>query len=396
MEDPNSCEFRLVSAFLAMEPINILIPIARELGRGSITEEVQNFIHEECINNKICRNYPPSQFYVKSLLKQIIIDAESQSQEVLDVFYEKYAQYLINCKDYDLSQTGKCYRILKFVFPASSDFLTSVDNQRIRESVIMTVILRSSPNMLEGGTGCSIWPSSLFLSEFILSHPQIFSSKCCFEIGSGAGLVGICLANVKASKVILSDGDLSALANLKHNLEINLVVMTEKTEQEFCQDPRLVEYRHLKWESASQDDLQNCGAEVILGADIIYDTSCVPHLVRVLVALLRTRRSSDLKQLITNSKESSFEGMITEDNLDNNCNENKDSSIFCTNAYPVAYIATVIRNIDTFDYFLRLAFEAGLRVINITKVMGSLNLLPYFSSLDRSSVNLYRISSLHS
>lgn len=29
---------------------------------------------------------------------------------------------------------------------------------------------------------CALWPSSLFLSEFILSYPKIFSSKCCFEV----------------------------------------------------------------------------------------------------------------------------------------------------------------------------------------------------------------------
>ncbi|KAH9312018.1 hypothetical protein KI387_027053, partial [Taxus chinensis] len=166
--------------------------------------------------------------------------------------------------DCDLSQSiGKCYRNLKFILPATSDLLlASYENRWIRESVIMTVALRSSPNMLEGGTGCSIWPSSLFLSEFILSHPHLFSNRCCFEVGSGAGLVGICLVNVKASKVILTDGDLSALANLKHNLEINNVAVMEKAEQECCHNSGLVECRHLKWESASQDDLQNCCAEV--------------------------------------------------------------------------------------------------------------------------------------
>ena len=29
---------------------------------------------------------------------------------------------------------------------------------------------------------CSVWPSSLFLSELILSHPELFSNKSCFEV----------------------------------------------------------------------------------------------------------------------------------------------------------------------------------------------------------------------
>lgn len=391
MKDGDSCKFRLVAAYLAMEPVPLVLSIARDLGGGSITEEVQTFIHEECINNKICRNYPSSQLYIKSLLKQIINDAEAQRHEVLDVFYEQYSQYLTYCKDSDLSQSmRKCYRNLMFIHPASSDIvLASHESQLIREPVTMTVTLRSSLNMLEGGTGCCVWPSSLFLSEFILSHQQLFSSKCCFEVGSGVGLVGICLANVNASKVVLSDGDLSALANLKHNLEINNVASIRK-----------VECIHLRWESVSEEDLKNICAEVILGADVIYDIECVPHLVRVLSALLKTKqgssegvnRISDSTQSILNSGSSLVEGLIEQDKKISSCN--RKTNILYRNAYPVAYIATVVRNIDTFDCFLRLAFKAGLEVKNITEVMNAVNLLPYLSSFERSSVCLYRISSL--
>ncbi|RYR65409.1 hypothetical protein Ahy_A03g011341 [Arachis hypogaea] len=51
------------------------------------------------------------------------------------------------------------------------------------------------------------------------------------QIGSGVGLVGLCLSHVKASKVILSDGDLSTLANMKFNLELNhLNIETEMSQ----------------------------------------------------------------------------------------------------------------------------------------------------------------------
>ena len=29
---------------------------------------------------------------------------------------------------------------------------------------------------------CSIWPSSLFLSEFVLSYPELFTDRSCFEV----------------------------------------------------------------------------------------------------------------------------------------------------------------------------------------------------------------------
>lgn len=403
MENKKYRQLHMMAAFLAMEPIEALMSIARELGGGSVTKEVQIFIHEQCINNKICRKYPPSQLYVKNFLKKFIVEAESQLIEVLEVLYEQYTQYLTYCKDSDLSQnTGKCYRTILFMFPSSNHFpLAWHENQQIGEPVTMTVTLRSSLNMLEGGTGCCIWPASLFLSEFLLSHPQLFSNKCCFEVGSGVGLVGICLANVKASKVILSDGDLSSLSNMKFNLETNQVAIMEKLKQKYYQDLTFttqLECRYLTWESASADELQNCGAEVILGADVIYDPSSVPHLVRVLAALLGTKKGSlgshdgtPVPEPPVNENRSMF-GSIELEKPDKNHKDNTGPN----NAYPVAYIANAIRNIDTFNCFLRVASEAGLSVIDITEKQRSMNLLPYLSSFDRTSIQLYRISSLDS
>lgn len=394
-----------MAAFLAMEPVEALMSIARELGGGSVTKEVQIFIHEQCINKKICRNYPPSQLYVKNFLKKLIVEAESQLIEVLEVLYEQYTQYLTYCKDSDLCQNaGKCYRTILFMFPSSNHFpLAWHEKQQIGEPVTMTVTLRSSLNMLEGGTGCCIWPSSLFLSEFLLSHPELFSNKCCFEVGSGVGLVGICLANVKASKVILTDGDLASLSNMKFNLETNQVAIMGKLKQKDYQDPTSttqVECRYLTWELASAEELQNCGADVILGADVIYDPSSVPHLVRVLAALLGTKKgslgsndgTSVPEEFITCNENRSMFGSIELEKPDKNDKDNK----FPNNAYPVAYIANAIRNIDTFNCFLREASEAGLSVIDIREKQRSMNLLPYLSSFDRTSIQLYRISSLDS
>ncbi|RZC81279.1 hypothetical protein C5167_043832 [Papaver somniferum] len=51
MLDPETLEcLRLTSAFLAMEPTHCLIYFARECGKGLITNEVQNFICQYCIN----------------------------------------------------------------------------------------------------------------------------------------------------------------------------------------------------------------------------------------------------------------------------------------------------------------------------------------------------------
>ncbi|XP_026421842.1 protein-lysine N-methyltransferase EEF2KMT-like isoform X2 [Papaver somniferum] len=344
---------------------------------------------------------PPSDLYVKNFLKKVIVEVESSSIEVLDELYEHFSYYMTSVKDDFERGNSRVYKRVSFLFPNVSSC------SRVEKVVIP---LQCSVNMLEGDTGCSIWPSSLFLSEFVLSHPHIFSNKSCFEVGSGVGLVGISLAYVKASKVILTDGDLSTLANMKHNLELNqLKVQTEVSQ---------IECRHLPWESASEEELQGFKPDIVLGADVIYDPLCLPDLLRVLTNLLSPRISNGctkdklndaddeaLLVLKTNSndcksRESDDHGSCNGNRFDpsegklNSSNEpsigsQRDAS---KERQPVAYLATVVRNMETFDCFMTLANQAQLSVLDITETCRPLNLLPYMRSYDRASIRFFRIN----
>lgn len=105
-----------------------------------------------------------------------------------------------------------------------------------------------------------------------------------------------------------------------------------------------------------------------LGADIIYDPVCVPHLVRVLSMLLRR-----------DGRQRETKGISGDE--------------FKTEA-PVAYIATVVRNLETFNCFATAAANAKLSVSNITSSAAPSKFLPYMLSYDRSSVQLLKVTSL--
>ncbi|CAL4903006.1 unnamed protein product [Urochloa decumbens] len=263
-------------------------------------------------------------------------------------------------KDSLLNRTDYMYKEISFL---SSTY----DNVSSR---LISVVARlsCSSNMLEGDTGCSLWPSSLFLSEFILSYPKIFSTKCCFELGSGVGLVGICLNYVGASKVILTDGDTSTLANMKENMELNNLCIEQEDSEVLKESKNKVECKYLSWEEVSESDLRGYQPDIILGADIMYDPVSVPHLVRVLSMLLRR----DGRQGETKGK--SGDEFETEG--------------------PVAYIATVIRNAETFNCFAKSAADARLSAINITSSAAPSDFLPHMLSYDRSSVQLLKITLL--
>jgi 16S rRNA G1207 methylase RsmC len=60
-----------------------------------------------------------------------------------------------------------------------------------------------------------------------------YPSKCFHDkqLGSGVGLVGVCLNYVSASKVILTDGDASTLENMKGNMEMNNLCVEQEGSQ---------------------------------------------------------------------------------------------------------------------------------------------------------------------
>ncbi|RVX18932.1 Branched-chain-amino-acid aminotransferase-like protein 2 [Vitis vinifera] len=198
-------------------------------------------------------------------------------------------------------------------------------------------------------------------------------------------------------QVILSEGGLSSLANMKLNLELNQLNNRMDDPGTTNQDPNLyhvmglgkdpsaveadlnfetqVKCIFLPWESAEESELQNFMPDIILGADVIYNPLCLPHLIRVLATLLnQTRSSSPLQQ--DNCVEFSPDSRCIMDaraegadihNHDHGSRSTTNADGGGKNSVPVAYIASVIRNIETFNYFLALAEEANLDVKDLTE-----------------------------
>ncbi|KAJ8753363.1 hypothetical protein K2173_019762 [Erythroxylum novogranatense] len=386
----------LVSAFLAMEPTHSILSLARVCGGGSVTERVQKFIWGNCFCKTDGNDYAP---YSKNFLKKLICEIESSHVSVMDELYELYGYYMTSLKDYSVTkENSRVYKSISFIFPDGSFELPSCP-----KSSKLVVPLYCSLNMLEGDTGCSLWPSSLYLSEFMLSFPDIFLNKSCFEIGSGVGLVGICLSYVKVFEVTLSDGDLSTLANMKLNLELYQRQTGIERSSEALNKVNCI---HLPWESAAESELLKFTPDIILGADIIYDPLCLPHLVRVL-AILLNQTKTDKSTLKDTQKDSSAESICGDQ--ENVLNKNKNGhghrdgyglvgGYQDTSFNPelkkgrVAYISSVIRNIDTFNYFLKLTEEANLAVSDVTEALRPFELLPYMESYNRSSIRLFTVT----
>ncbi|CAI0391976.1 unnamed protein product [Linum tenue] len=352
----------LVSAFLAMEPSDSLISIARACGGGIVSENVQKFIWDHCINQAAAIGYAP---YLKNFVKKLIFEVESTHGCVLDELYEHYGYYMTSLKE-DSFGRGKACKHISFLFTDGSFELSSCPKSRK-----LVVPLNCSLNMLEGDTGLVLalaWLELVFLMSKLRSFHLL--------------------------QVVLSDGDLSTLANMKLNLGLNNI-STRMDALEKC-DKELnlvksdtgsnseVQCIHLSWESAAEAEIQEFTPEIVLGADIIYDPACLPHLVRVLATLLKQR------QVTSQTRNSNCqEDILNEGRAEEAENDEQAESM----KTPVGYIACVIRNIDTFNCFLDLAEQGDLTITDITDTARPLKLLPYMSSYDPSSIRLFTVTS---
>ncbi|GAV64874.1 LOW QUALITY PROTEIN: Methyltransf_16 domain-containing protein, partial [Cephalotus follicularis] len=359
-----------------MEPTDSLISLARVCSGGAVTETVQRFIWDHCINKAV--NHASR---VKNFLKKLIVEVESKHGDVLDELYA-YAYYMASFKDDDLVKgNARVCKYISFLFPdACFDLRTCPKSQKLG------VPLECSLNKVEGDTGCSIWPSSLFLSEFILSFPDIFSGKSCFELGSGVGLARLCLAHAKASKVCTSDVEFEILKPEKNLLMWLLSLAISFTCPQNASINSLnfqVQCFHLPWESASESELLDFMPDIILGAYVIYDPLCLPHLVRVLAIFFNKVNSCSqireenihnslaYNECVDGKVNGADRGNILRDFMDA-CGD----KAVCNSApnikrmeRPVAYIAFVIRNAGTFNYFLVQADQANLTITDATETL---------------------------
>lgn len=156
---------QLLASFLAMEAPSLVVKLSRDVGNGFIADGVQAFFYNSCLNNSVVRKFPPSKWYLSRVLKQIILAAESDGQEVLDGLYEQQITLLNTSKKSVLHEMGsfeedaeRCYKSYLYSVPDDAianmaDCLGKVHASKFRD---MILTIRVSSNMLEGSTGWSL------------------------------------------------------------------------------------------------------------------------------------------------------------------------------------------------------------------------------------------------
>ncbi|KDQ09453.1 hypothetical protein BOTBODRAFT_179004 [Botryobasidium botryosum FD-172 SS1] len=343
-ETPNLTIWRTwMKCFTALSPPSAFPPFPPS---SAGLQGLQTFLIEQIICNHHFKAYPPSPSYQLKFWKWIIGELEARDEEVRDNIYGLFMSRLNPQSTLatnlavaspslppSLSYTAHFYAI-----PPSSH--SDKDNRRNTISSERTITLLESRTMIEGGTtGLRTWKANYVFAEWLLAHPEIVRSKRVLELGSGVGFLGILIAGIQQSALGDNDGTLSSGSDMREGVPslcltgVNTSVLARchenirhscsKLKNSTCipealllnnpypqMCPRFLakkdgvashpslHIRSLDWTDAIEDHVDSTrrdallgffheiDPDVILGADLVYDSTILPELIAVLRMLL--------------------------------------------------------------------------------------------------------------
>ncbi|XP_014370353.2 protein-lysine N-methyltransferase EEF2KMT [Papilio machaon] len=194
----------------------------------------------------------------------------------------------------------------------------------IENSLKDIITIKETNNMvINGTTGMKTWEAAIMLSDWILCNKKIFYNQRILELGSGVGFTGIIVGKYCMPKsTTLTDCHSDVLDLLVENIIINFPDLQKTTSsqyQSFRNDEKVIDVAKLDWQ-CPEDVNDYYYPDIVIGADIIYDPSILLPLCNVL------------------------------------------NIFFNRNPQLQVYIASIIRNEETFNQFLEVLDNINVAV----------------------------------
>ncbi|NXV69758.1 protein-lysine N-methyltransferase EEF2KMT isoform X1 [Molothrus ater] len=304
---------RFQRRFLAARPLRSLPwpELEQSLRTAPDSALLADILHKTILH-PLCVKYPPSAKYRRCFLTELIKKLESTAAEPLDELYEALADVLK-----EEEESTHCYK--NYLLPSGD-----------------CVSLCESTALISGGTtGLLTWEAALHLAQWALQNPSLFRGRTVLELGSGIGFTGIAICkSCQPRTFIFSDCHPRVLQQLGENLQLNGLTpgpeVTWSTQRESqgqegegqsCQTPEVM-VAELDWGSVTEKQLLALRADVVIAADVVYD----PEIILALIGMLQ-----------------------------------KLSTSRADRKAPEVFIASTIRNPDTYQLFQAELDKAGIR-----------------------------------
>ncbi|XP_055911976.1 protein-lysine N-methyltransferase EEF2KMT [Eupeodes corollae] len=257
MPSENSLDV-LKRQFLCCYPLNLIDwkPLS------NLTWEDQKLLIDCTHNNELNQKYPISSSYQLKFFKKLINHLEQSGVEIHDEIYEAFCN--LN------SQT-------------TNDEKFSYKHYSLTYHDSVVTLKESKSFVADGTTGLCSWQASLALSDWLLHNTELVRGKSVIELGSGTGLCGFIVSKCcDAKHVILTDGSPKVIDILNTNRSLNFLPNTKDI---LSDDSKKCSILYLPWEECELVGTKKF--DVVLAADVVYDSSEFDSLLGIIEHLFR-------------------------------------------------------------------------------------------------------------
>ncbi|XP_070778975.1 protein-lysine N-methyltransferase EEF2KMT isoform X2 [Enoplosus armatus] len=205
--------------------------LEKDLESNKSSDLISDILKQTCLHS-LCRKFPPSVRFRRLFLSELIRRQEAAGCDPLDELYDALAEVV------GAEETAECYK---------SYLLPGGDAVSLLENVAL---------ISEGTTGLVTWEAALYLAEWALDHRQLFTGS--------------------PNRYVFSDCHHSVLQKLRNNVQLNGLSETAT-----------VGVEEMDWTAATEEQLEQIGADTVIAADVVYDPDVVGSLVKLLSKILR-------------------------------------------------------------------------------------------------------------
>ncbi|KAK0208676.1 hypothetical protein DFS33DRAFT_1380177 [Desarmillaria ectypa] len=298
--------------FTVLREYAAIVPVSRMQFPHSISKvTLHNFLLQSIILDPHFQKYSPSKQYQKSFWKWVVqyldLDVEIDTR-ILSVLTE--------------TSTPISLRGISVPEPPSPSYVTYYwrldaplpSNKTLAPlDCFRTTVLESGTMIESGTTGFRTWLASLHLANYIISHPGSYHlsicniqtptnslewvrDTCVLELGSGIGFLGMIVGSLQmlaGSPTDIPPGD--APRTMLHLTDVDSEVIARcisniKLPCSNIYHRQNIRVSMLDWSDALRPDIfafkariqQEINADLIIGADIVFDPRLIPALMATL------------------------------------------------------------------------------------------------------------------
>ncbi|KAK2588008.1 hypothetical protein KPH14_004082 [Odynerus spinipes] len=288
----DNCILELKKLFCCCAPINELKQLKiKEKEDGVISIDIQKKIVANTVNNILIKEYPIKYSYQRAFMKLLISQLEQNGDEIDDDVFVAYGN-IVSLPEKDIH-----YR----------HFLQENGD-------LQYITIQESVNIIsKGTTGLCVWQGALHLATWCLKNRSKFLGKSILELGCGVGLTGLSIINTCSPKrYIFSDCHENVLDMLCENIRFNLLSLQERIsiDARLSKDRSKLHIKYsdtdvkvveLKWEDINKYTNEDSTVhDVIIGADILYESSSFYSLLSGLNLLLKPTNCAIIAATIRN------------------------------------------------------------------------------------------------